>query len=124
MDKTSLTQTPEMAESKSQSPEDPDEWDFVIVDLVVGRISAKTAAEMLVSLIFNGHLAIGVDSAWVTIMDAARKFPKHQEQLVDLIIEIAKMPIPKHRDGLPFVAYGREISCELCRNLWTSDGIH
>lgn len=87
----------------------------ILHDLFAGNSSSQKAADALASISLStssdpeGSLSL----TWATIIVSAREQPEHQDKLVDVLVNLARLPDAKNKQGEPLVVHGMRVWSDL-----------
>ena len=83
----------------------------ILQDLFSDSISAQQAAEHLasISLADDSDLEGGITSLWSLIFKCAYNFPDHHDKLVNVLVQLSKLPNAKTSKGNSIVLYDMQV---------------
>ncbi|CDM38198.1 hypothetical protein DTO013E5_8639 [Penicillium roqueforti] len=83
----------------------------ILQDLFSDSVSAQHAAEHLasISLADESDLEGGITSLWSLIFKCAYNFPEHHDKLVNVLVQLSKLPNAKKSNGDSIVLYDMQV---------------
>ncbi|CAG8199396.1 unnamed protein product [Penicillium nalgiovense] len=83
----------------------------ILQDLFSNNVSAEQAAEYLASISLEDESDPegGITSLWSLIFKCAYKYPEHHDKLVNVLVQLSKLPNAKTSNGEPILLYDMQV---------------